>query len=477
MTAADVSPVADAAPNVLIVDQDIAFADATAEFARSRGFRPTLAHSLAQSRRMTETLVSDLMLIDPALPDGSGLDLLGELDLHRHRRIALVTDTPTVESAMRAVSLPVSEYLVKPLCLTRFEAMLTDASLRARARSAPRHRHALIGESDAIRSVLEDLRRIAPTAASVLVAGESGTGKELVARALHEQSGRAGPFVAVNCGAIAPELLASHLFGHERGSFTGAANRHVGFFEQANRGTLFLDEITEMSPALQVYLLRALETGMITRVGGAEEIPFNARMVAATNRDPMEAIDQGLLREDLFYRLADFIVDLPPLRVRDRDVLLLAHCFIDRLNREHGLDKRLAGDAERVLLRHNWPGNVRELRSVIQRAYILGDGDVVRVQLPNRRLAALHQDASTIMFNVGMSYAEVEHEMLLKTLERYGNDKTRAAQALGVSVRTIHNRLTRRRAQELELDGDEEGFLDTCSAPRFAERPRLTSVG
>ena len=154
-------------------------------------------------------------------------------------------------------------------------------------------------------------------------------------------------------------------------------------------------------------------------------------------------------------------------------MLLLAHCFIDRLNREHGRNKRLAGDAERVLLRHNWPGNVRELRSVIQRGYILGDQDLVRVQLPNRRLAALHQDASTVTFNVGMSYAEVEQEMLLKTLERYGNDKTRAAQALGVSVRTIHNHLTRCRQ---ESDADEDVFPGTCSATRLAESPRLPSV-
>lgn len=474
----DASPVPTAArtatPTIVIIDKDSAFADATAAFAESHGFRAVLAHSLAQAMRLTGTTGSDLMLLNPALPDGSGLDLLGDLELNRHGRIVVVTDHPSLDTATHAVSLPVSDYLIKPLCPERLEALLSDASLRARAVSESCDRHALIGDSDAMRSVLVDLRRIAPTSASVLVAGESGTGKELVARALHDQSGRNGPFVAVNCGAIAPELLASHLFGHERGSFTGAAARHTGFFEQANRGTLFLDEITEMSPALQVYLLRALETGKITRVGGLEEISFDARMVAATNRDPMEAIDQGLLREDLFYRLADFIVDLPPLRVRDRDVLLLAHCFVDRLNREHGTSKRLAPDAERILLQHHWPGNVRELRSVIHRAYILGDGDMVRVQLPNRRLTAMHQGAGTVVFNVGMSYAQVEHEMLHKTLERYGNDKTRAAQALGVSVRTIHNHLSRQRTQE--TDAEEEVFLPTCTATRFTETPRLSSV-
>ncbi len=313
----------------------------------------------------------------------------------------------------------------------------------------------MIGECAALRGVQDDLAKIAPTAASVLVAGESGTGKELVARALHEQSGRDGPFVAVNCGAIAPDLLASHLFGHERGSFTGAAARHIGFFEQANGGTLFLDEVAEMPPALQVYLLRALETGAITRVGGVAQIGFDARMVAATNRDPMLAIDEGRLREDLFYRLADFIVVLPPLRARGHDRVLLAHHFIDCLNAEHGLHKQLAHDAEEVLCRYSWPGNVRQLRSVIQRAYILSDDDSVRIRVPDGLAAPPRSD--TVSFTVGMTYAEVEQQMLMKTLERYDNDKTRTARALGVSVRTIHNQLGRRPASERGLDRKDPG--------------------
>ena len=309
----------------------------------------------------------------------------------------------------------------------------------------------MIGQCEALRGVQEDLAKIAPTNASVLVTGESGTGKELVARALHRQSGRAGSFVAINCGAVAPELLASELFGHERGAFTGAASRHVGLFEHADGGTVFLDEIAEMPPSLQVYLLRVLESGTLTRVGGTDTIGFDARVIAATNRDPMVAIDEGRLREDLFYRLADFIVVLPPLRERGNDCVELARHFIECLNDEHGLPKHLAAGAEQALLQYAWPGNVRELRSAIQRAYILSDEDEVVIRDPGLHRLPPTADVQPdgVNFRVGMSYAEIEREMLLKTLARYGNDKTRTARALGVSVRTIHNQLNRQDAGDV----------------------------
>lgn len=434
---------ADISPTVLIVDDDLDFATATADFARARGFMPSLARSLGQTRKIMERERSDLTLLDLSLPDGSSFELLDELAASERRRVATMTDQPTVESAARAMSLPVLDYLVKPLCPIQLDALLINASARARAPAIQPAMGGLVVGCAAMRGVIDELSRIAPTRASVLLAGESGTGKELVARALHEKSGRAGRFVAVNCGAIAPELLASHLFGHERGSFTGAASRHVGYFEQANGGTLFLDEVTEMPPSLQVYLLRVLETGRITRVGGTGHVAVDARVIAATNRDPVAAIDNGQLREDLFYRLADFIVTLPPLRERDDEVLLLSHLFVERLNEEHNLNKRLAPGAEHVLMQHTWPGNVRELRSVIQRSFLLSDDDMVRIHSLDRRVASSCQDPTTVTFKVGMSYAEVEREMLLKTLESYGHDKREAAKALGVSVRTIHNQLAR----------------------------------
>jgi DNA-binding NtrC family response regulator len=433
---------ADAQPSVLIVDDDTSFASAAADFARAHGFQASVAHSLEESRRAMGRGMSDLTMLDVTLPDGTAFDLLDELDAGQHSRIALMTGEASVENAARAVGLPLLDYLLKPLCPQQFESLLQQASSRVLARATPRL-GGIVGECDAIRRLAHDIERVAATRVSVLITGESGTGKELVARAVHEQSRRRGNFIPVNCGAIAPDLLASHLFGHERGSFTGAQQRHVGYFEQANRGTLFLDEITEMPPALQVYLLRVLETGEVTRVGGSDSVPVDVRVVAATNRDPVQAIEQGVLREDLYYRLADFIVALPPLRARGDDVVLLAHVFVDRLNTEHGHRRQLAPDAERMLLRHGWPGNIRELRSVVQRAYLLADGPLVHIPPLGRRALPLHQDESSIVFHVGMSYAEVEREMLLKTLAKVDGDKTEAARVLGVSVRTIHNQLAR----------------------------------
>jgi len=442
--------VIDANATVLIVDDDVDFAQSAADYARTRGFSPTLAHTLEQSRNaLARDGSRDLLLLDLNLPDGSGFDLIDDLDLADQGHVAIVTGEPNAESASRAKSLPIMDYLVKPLRPLQFDALLDAASARSRTRPAISGALGeLVGECASMRSVTDQICRIAPTSAGVLLVGESGTGKELAARALHERSGRTGSFVAVNCGAIAPDLLASHLFGHERGSFTGAAARHIGFFEQAHRGTLLLDEITEMPSALQVYLLRVLESGSITRVGGTGPITTDVRVVAATNRDPIAAIDAGALREDLFYRLADFTLVLPPLRQRGRDLPLLAQLFVDRLNAHYKVNKRLAPGTEQVLLQYDWPGNVRELRSAVQRAFLLSDDVWIRVAPTGPRLASaaleragLERDA--ILFSVGMSYADVEREMLLKTLEHFNNDKARTAAALGVSVRTVHNQLAR----------------------------------
>ncbi len=432
----------DAQPSVLIVDDDTSFALAAADFARQRGFEASVAHSLGESRRAMERHPRDLTMLDLSLPDGTAFELLDELDTDAHRRIALMSTDDSGETAARAERLPLMDYLVKPLCTERFETLLSHAS-SARALAQPLC-GALLGNCEPMRRIAAYVERIAPAQISVLVNGESGTGKELVARAIHERSRRRGAFVAVNCGAIAPDLLASHLFGHERGSFTGAAQRHVGYFEQANRGTLFLDEITEMPPALQVYLLRVLETGEVTRVGGSDAVPVDVRIVAACNRDPLQAIDQGLLREDLYYRLADFILNLPPLRARGDDVVLLARTFVERLNTQHSERKRLSSESERLVRQYPWPGNVRELRSAVQRAFLLADGDVIDVQPGlRRREPALAEAERGIVFRVGMTYADIEREMLMRTLEDVGHDKTRAARMLGVSVRTIHNQLAR----------------------------------
>ena len=317
----------------------------------------------------------------------------------------------------------------------------------------------LVGESRAIRRMRQEIAKIAGSDVSVLITGETGTGKELVARALHRASGRRGPLVAVNCGAVAPDLLASQLFGHERGSFTGANARHIGVFEQAQHGTLFLDEIAEMSPQMQVYLLRVLESGAVTRVGGSSEITVAARVVAATNRYPHSAIADGLLREDLYYRLAGYEIALPPLRDREDDILLLVHAFLDELNASNGTRRELDPRCEDALRQHGWPGNVRELRSAISRAYLTADGDHIAL-FPQRSGAVtaggvhddrMHDDSMQLVFRVGMTYAEMETAMLMKTLAHEGGDKHATAAALGVSTRTIHNQLARLKHPEPHL--------------------------
>jgi DNA-binding NtrC family response regulator len=275
----------------------------------------------------------------------------------------------------------------------------------------------------------------------VLVTGETGTGKELVAGTVHAMSRRReGPFVPVNCGAIAPGVIESELFGHERGSFTGAERTHRGYFEKADGGTLFLDEITEMPADLQVRLLRVLETGAVERVGGGAPVRVDVRVVAATNRRPDQAVADGRLREDLLYRLNVFPVPLPPLRERGDDVVLLAEHFLDTLNRERdGPPKAFTRAALARLRAHSWPGNVRELRNVIQRAFILAPSDVDEDAIPLGATGPASSDC--LVLRVGTSVADAEKRLVLATLEHCGGDKRRAAEVLGISLKTLYNRL------------------------------------
>lgn len=434
---------------VLITDDDKIFARAAADLISLRGMRPIISHSVSESRRLLAEQSMDLILLDHSLPDGTAFDVIDGLDVTQHGQIALVTGSPDIETAARAVSSPIIDYVIKPIHPDRLDALLNMAADRAALHTTDAKRSTrLIGVSPQIEELHRCMARIAPTNASILISGESGTGKEVVAQALHDLSGFPGAFVAVNCGAIASELLASQLFGHERGSFTGAHQRHIGFIEQADKGTLFLDEITEMPMSLQVYLLRVLETGRFLRVGGLGDIQADVRIVAATNRDPLLAVRSGHLREDLYYRLADITLQLPPLRKRGRDVVLLAQYFLDNLNERYQSNKRLAPNADRILMAHTWPGNVRELRSAVQRAYLMSQGDVIRIVPDTTRGSTLEESDTAIAFSVGTTFAEMEEQALRKTLAYCNNDKSAAARALGVSVRTIHNHLARMRQMQ-----------------------------
>ncbi|VCU69849.1 Nitrogen assimilation regulatory protein [Pigmentiphaga humi] len=324
------------------------------------------------------------------------------------------------------------------------------------------HYGSLYGASGPMRELYQQIGRVSPTTLTVLVIGESGTGKELVARTLHDQSARrSGPFIPVNCGAIPATLIEGELFGHERGSFTGAVQQHAGYFERAAGGTIFLDEITEMAPDMQIKLLRVLETGTFHRVGGTEQLNTDVRVIAATNRDPQIAVEEGRFREDLLYRLAVFPLRVPPLRERPDDIDLLAHRFLDQLNGTEKAQKRFAKGTLENLRQHRWPGNVRELKNAIHRAFILADREVsVQSPEPAPQSTQVVRRDDCLEMAVGIALHDAQRELILATLAHFGGDKRQAANTLGISLKTLYNR----------LDSYRDATAPTSSAPAAATR-------
>jgi two-component system, NtrC family, response regulator AtoC len=374
--------------HALIVDDDIHSSTVMSALVAGEQFTVAAAHTLRDARRQIALQQPDIVLLDLTLPDGSGLDLFDDRALLAQSQVVLVTGHASVETSLQALRAGASECLVKPIEPAQLRAILSRvmrpsavpadaAALEDEWAKSGRFGH-LWGRSAPMRRVIHQIERVAGTTVSVLISGESGTGKELVARTLHDLSRRRKqPFLAVNCGAISPNLIESEVFGHEKGSFTGADRLHRGFFERAHGGTLFLDEITEMPPALQVKLLRVLESGSYTRVGGATQQVADVRVVAATNRDPERAVAEGRLREDLLYRLNVFPIVMPPLRERLDDVALLAGHFLADIGESEGQVRRLSPAAVARLQSWRWPGNVRELRNAMQRAYVMSDDDVI----------------------------------------------------------------------------------------------------
>jgi DNA-binding NtrC family response regulator len=309
----------------------------------------------------------------------------------------------------------------------------------------------LLGQSTAMQEVFRLIERVGPTEASVLLTGESGSGKELAARAIHECSSRRGkPFIAINCGAIPPGLIEAELFGYEKGSFTGAVRAHAGVFERAHRGTLLLDEITEMPLDMQTRLLRVLETRKFYRVGASTEYACDVRVIAATNRCPLQAVQSGQLREDLLYRVAVFPVDLPPLRNRGADIELLADHFLSELNAQAMTEKRLSAAARLTLNQHSWPGNVRELKNCIERAFILGDVTLELAPLLQNGGARSSDEAAApeiagdrghLEIRIGSRIHDMERSLIEATLDYFKGNKRRAADALGCSLKTLYNKL------------------------------------
>ncbi len=415
----------------------------------------------------------DIMLTDLRMPGMDGITLMRRaLALYPQLLCILLTAYGNVENAVEAMKSGAYDFLTKPINLDHLDLLLQRAikqrdmeseNIMLRQQLDDKYGLAnIIGNSSAMQSVYDIIQQVAPTQASVLIYGESGTGKELVAHALHGLSTRAkGPFVPVHCAALSDTLLESELFGHEKGAFTGAAGMRKGRFELADGGTLFLDEVSEISPAVQVKLLRVLEERKFERVGGSDLIEVDIRLIAATNKNLRELVDKGEFREDLFFRLDVININLPPLRERDNDISLLCNHFIKELSSAN--NKKIDGitpDAMNILSSYKWPGNVRELRNTIEKMVILARGDKLTVRdiPPNIRDEVQKSGGVVPTINDSMeitgggSLADIERNMIMKMLEKHNQNRTKAAEELGISRRTLHRKL-----KQYKLEKDNNG--------------------
>ena len=442
--------------HALVVDDDVDSGEMLATLLATEGLTVAVANDLAGARRQIALQTPQLILLDLQLPDGSGMSLLDDEQVRAESEVVLVTGHASLETSIQALRLGAADYLIKPINVKQLKGILSRlkrpatideeiASLKSEAEDSARFGH-LRGRSAAMLRVYAQVGRVAPTAVTVLITGESGTGKEVVAQTLHDLSRRRErPFLAVNCGAISPNLIESELFGHEKGAFTGAARQHFGYFERAHGGSLFLDEITEMPAELQVKLLRVLETGTFMRVGSLETLNADVRIIAATNRDPMRAVADGKLREDLLYRLNVFPIHLPPLRERLEDVATLAQHFLEQVIEKEGEAKTLSREVLKKFEAYGWPGNVRELRNAVYRCYVMAtEKEVTEDWLPETAHVGVPThaaDASRIVIDVGLPLAEVERRVILATLRHCAGQKEQTAALLGISIKTLYNRL------------------------------------
>jgi len=447
---------ADATPNtILVVDDETAVREVLHHRLSDWGYQVELAEDGASAREAVERTQPDLVISDVVLPDASGLDLL---DLLRGpapgRPVILITAFGSIDAGVEAMKRGALDFLTKPIDYDKLRSVLAEAERRLsrHADTARLERRlkrgagvgGLVGVSRAMREVQKLIRLVADSEASVILTGESGTGKEVAARAIHQLGRRAGePLIAVNAAALPEGLVESELFGHQAGAFTGATTARPGCFEMADRGTLFLDEIAEMSIDLQPRLLRVIEDGKVRRLGGRREIAVDVRVLAATNRDPEEAVKAGRLREDLFYRLNVFTVELPPLRDRLEDVPLLAQFFIANFNDKHRVDvEGVSAEALDLMIEYHWPGNVRELRNIVERAMILArEGWIESVHLPPFLRDGSMARGSRIVLPAEVTAQEAERIVILETLDQCKNNKSQAARRLGVDVKTIRNKL------------------------------------
>jgi DNA-binding NtrC family response regulator len=440
-------------PTILIVDDERNTREGLQRALHER-YDVLLAEDSQKAVEALESTPVDVLLTDLRMPGGDGIGLLRRaLSLTSPPVCIMMTAYGSIENAVQAMQAGAYHYVTKPVNLDELELVIHRAlnSRRVEAENVNLHEQIdqkyglenIIGESASMRQVFETIQQVAPSRATVLITGATGTGKELIAKAIHNLSPRKnGPFIAVHAAALPTTLLESELFGHEKGAFTGAVERRIGRFELADGGTLFLDEIGELEPQIQVKLLRVLEERAFERVGGAKTLQVDVRLVAATNKDLKKLVSEGKFRDDLFYRLSVVTVDLPPLRERRDDIPLLVKSFLDEFSRENGKQVReLTPEATNLLLAYDWPGNVRELRNAIEQMVVLARGERLTVRdVP----AAIRGGADLTKINVvrtGMTVEDAERQLIVQALKETDGNRTKAAQRIGVSRRTLHRKL------------------------------------
>lgn len=445
---------------VLIVEDELHALVGLAELVSGWGYRTETARDGLEALEKTQSWGPGIVVTDLKMPRMDGIELLERLAaLKQNQAVIVLTAQGSIERAVEAMKIGAYDFIQKPVDATRLRTILANA---CRQRDTDRELEAtrrklrdtgvlgsMVGSSKRMQETFAMIERVAPSNVSVLITGESGTGKELVARTLHELSPRRlKPFVAVNCAAIPETLIESEIFGHEKGAYTGAVERRAGCFELAEEGTLLLDEIGEMPIATQAKLLRVLEDRKLRRLGSKMEIPVDVRVLAATNKFPETAVADGHLRGDLYFRLNVFNIHMPPLREHKEDIPAIVDALLQDMNQKH--NRNVQGVDDEMLARlyaHEWPGNVRELRNTIERAVILCEEAYLSVRdLPHgfgskSVLTPVEPGQNTVQVEVGTTVDEAERRLILKTLESTNNNKTRAADILGISLKTLHNKL------------------------------------
>ncbi|HEY1851241.1 MAG TPA: sigma-54 dependent transcriptional regulator [Candidatus Binataceae bacterium] len=442
---------------ILVAEDDTATHEEWRELLESWGYKVVVAEDGEKALEQIKSFDPHILLTDLKMPNRDGLQLLRDINELGLRLITLViSGAGDIPEAVEAIKLGALDYMRKPIdpphlrqslkTLTDYIDTREENRLLRRQLSEVGQVGLMFGKSLAMRRVIGAIEQLADSSASVVITGESGTGKELAARTIHDLSPRRNaPYIGVNCAAMPDTLIESELFGHERGAFTGADRRKEGCFELANGGTLLLDELGEMKIELQAKLLRVIEEQRLRRVGGTTEVPLNVRVLAASNRDMERAVKEGKLREDLFYRLSVFSITMPPLRDRIEDVPLLTEAFIRYYSERDR--KQIVGAHEDTLValrNHPWPGNVRQLRNVIERALVVAKGPLITPNdLPTEFRWGGKSEASQVQVRLGTTIDDAERELITRTIEFAGGNKTRAAEILGISAKTLYNKLER----------------------------------